>query len=243
VLSALLSVAALGVGCATSDPVLPGWETDDDGDTSSDGPSGSGSGGGFTSGSACGDALCEDPETPETCPDDCLEDPCGDGLCDAGEDCTSCAEDCGACGATCGDGTCDPSEDCELCADDCGACTCEADVFEPNQGSSSATPAADGVDYCDLSICAGDVDWFRFSTTGSFTATVEFLHAEGDLDFEIYSGITGNYVTGSYSDDDDESVTLSGLTPGTYWARIYGYGHTPQGGGEQNWDYCFRVDL
>ena len=93
-----------------------------------------------------------------------------------------------------------------------------------------------GTDYCNLSVCSGDVDWLAFTVAHGFTAKITFHQGQGDLDLEIYSAQNLSYVDGSYSHDDDESLTLSGLSAGTYWARIYGY----QSG--TNPDYCFRVD-
>lgn len=45
----------------------------------------------------CGDGVCEPPETPENCPEDCPsgEPYCGDGTCDPGENQYNCPEDCG----------------------------------------------------------------------------------------------------------------------------------------------------
>lgn len=181
-----------------------------------------------TGGDACDDGTCQvEFEDCETCPADCgtCGPTCGDGACDeaADETCDSCAEDCGAC-PTCGDDLCEePAEDCDICFEDCGVCACEPDDFEVNNGSGSATPVALDTEYPDLSVCSGDVDWIEFSLNGTRTITITFNHAEGDLDLEIYSEATGGYVTGSYSDDDDETVVLSGEPSGTYWARVYGY--------------------
>ena len=111
------------------------------------------------------------------------------------------------------------------------------DAFEPNGSSSVATNVSLGVDYCDLSICAGDFDWLEFSVSGTTPVTLTFSHAQGDLDLEIYSSITLDYVTGSYTATDDEAVTLSGLPAGAYWARIYG------DSGAENPSYCFRAGL
>jgi len=186
----------------------------------------------------CGDTVCAIGETCDSCPEDCpCEGPaCGDLVCDPDETCADCEEDCGVC-AACGDDLCDAPEDCDSCFEDCGVCSCVPDPLEPNAGSGTASPAQLGVDYCDLSVCAGDFDWLEFEIVSGFTATIEFNQAEGDLDLEIYSGITGQYVNGSYSADDDETVTLSGLPAGTYWARVYGDGTMVE-----NPDYCFRVD-
>ena len=114
-------------------------------------------------------------------------------------------------------------------------CACVTDAQEPNDGSGSAVTLALDTDYCDLSICSGDVDWFEFPVNGSTTVTLNFLQAEGDLELEIYSQLTGDYVTGSYSADDDEVITLSGLPSAMYWARVYG-------DDPENPDYCIRID-
>lgn len=226
---------ALGIAaCATTTPISSGSDgVSDGGSSGAKGPTGSGDGGS----GACGDEVCEMFEDCSTCPIDCGDcgPVCGDGTCDDGEDCSGCPEDCGAC-SVCGDDTCSPDETCKSCYLDCGICACMPDGFEPNDASPTATPLANATDYCDLSICSSDVDWLEFDVTSSFTAKVTFARGQGDLDMEIYSAQTFAFVNGSYSSDDDEMVTLSGLAPGSYWARVYGKG------GATNPDYCFRVD-
>lgn len=230
--------------CLTSDPIdSEGGSSGEGGDGPvADGVGGyvsiGGAGGGIEGGDYCGNKVCAIGETCETCPADCgCQVPtCGDGSCDTDETCEDCPEDCEAC-PTCGDDICDPNEDCDTCYMDCGVCACAPDGFEPNGGSSSATPIAPATDYCDLSICSGDVDWFAFDVNGTTDVTLDFTHAEGDLELEIFSSITVTYVTGSYSGDDDESVTLTGLQPGEYWARVYADPSAPE-----NPDYCIRVD-
>lgn len=193
-----------------------------------EGGGGPGEGGSTSSGPSCGDGVCSQPdEACEVCEADCgpCAGTCGDGACTAseGESCDTCAADCGAC-PTCGDGVCSqPAENCDVCFEDCGVCACEPDDLEPNAGSGSAKPLTLNTEVTDLSICEGDFDWFSFGVNGTRTVAVSFNFAEGDLDLEIYSQASGSYVTGSYSDDDDEQVVLSGLPSGTYWARVYGY--------------------
>lgn len=237
-----------GTGCVLaacfSTSSIPEADGDGVGAGEEDGANGVGAGAGDEGGSGghstdapCGDGVCTVLESCEACPEDCSCTPvsCGDGSCDPGETCADCPEDCGSCSA-CGDGTCSPDEDCDTCFEDCGVCACSPDSLEPNGSSGAASPITFGVDVCDLSVCAADVDWLELPVTTGFTATLTFFQAEGDLDFEIYSATTLEYVTGSYSADDDESVTLSGLPAGTYWARVYGKS------GAENPDYCFRVD-
>ena len=160
---------------------------------------------------------------------------CGNAFCDLNESCTDCPADCGDCPVTCGDATCDALEGCGSCPGDCGPCACVADALEPNNGSLQATPILAGITYCGLSVCSGDIDWLGFSVTTGLTANLTFVHAYGNLQLEIYSAQTLDYVAGSYSSDDDESVTMNGLAAGTYWARIY----SPAGG--ENSAYCFQA--
>ncbi|NUP05962.1 MAG: hypothetical protein HOW73_07880 [Polyangiaceae bacterium] len=242
----LLTVGALAA-CVSSDPISSGGAGGGDDGTEVDDTGGAGGyyvpeggaygeGGSTESGAFCGDKVCAIGETCDNCPEDCpCSGPvCGDGTCDAAtETCESCEADCGAC-PMCGDGECTADEDCDSCYMDCGVCECEADGFEPNQNSPVATAVQKATDYCDLSICSGDVDWFKFSVNGTTTIKLTFLNAEGDLDLEIYNP---NYVTGSYSADDDEQVTLTGVASGTYYARVYGDMMVAE-----NPDYCIRVD-
>lgn len=241
----LFATLTLTTACVSSDPVNHG--TGGEGAWAGYGGYGAGAegagepvggsvgDGGGSSGTVCGDFVCGIDETCASCPEDCTcGSACGDGTCQDDEGCDTCEADCGAC-PTCGDGSCDLAEDCASCFEDCGICPCMPDSFEPNQSSPNATTVQHGVDYCQLSICSGDVDWLELTTTGSFTAKITFFQAQGDLELEIYSGITGNYVTGSYSADDNEQVTVTGVAAGTYWARVYG-------DAAENPDYCFRVD-
>jgi hypothetical protein len=244
-------------GCANSDPVGGSggegggpWSTHGS-ETTTSGKGATGATGGGTTGGGpattstgtgspqpgCGDGQCDANEDCASCAADCgacAGPMCGDGQCNGGETCQTCPGDCGSC-ATCGDSVCAPTETCMSCYQDCGVCACMADAFEPNNGSPSATPVASGTDYCDLSICAGDVDWIAFTVSHGLDAKITFVNGQGDLDLEIYSAQTLGYVSGSYTGNDGEEVVLSGLAAGTYWARVYGYQ------GATNPSYCFRV--
>ena len=54
-----------------------------------------------TAPSVCGDGICQDDETEESCPADCADFVCGDGSCDPGETSENCAADCGGGGTGC----------------------------------------------------------------------------------------------------------------------------------------------
>ena len=76
----------------------------------------------------CGDGVCSDSETPQSCPEDCAESPeCGNDLCEEGETSKNCPEDCPA-APTCGDDVCDADESDVSCPVDCtDTSTCELD--------------------------------------------------------------------------------------------------------------------
>ncbi|HZN35065.1 MAG TPA: pre-peptidase C-terminal domain-containing protein, partial [Pirellulaceae bacterium] len=75
-------------------------------------------------------------------------------------------------------------------------------------------------------VMADAADWYRFSTTLTGTSSdnvrITFLHAQGDVDMELYnaSGIRLRYSNGV---TNAEQISLSGLAAGTYYVRVYGY--------------------
>jgi hypothetical protein len=109
---------------------------------------------------------------------------------------------------------------CAVDAQGGGQSSCADDPFEPNDAPSSAKTLASGT-YEDLALCSADEDHYRFTVPSGHTLTVsiDFDHAEGDLDLELYAGNT--VADGSYSVANSESVSASGST--TYIARVYGY--------------------
>ncbi len=75
----------------------------------------------------CGDDLCAETESCETCPADCGPCPtdCGNGVCDDGEDCLGCSKDCGECS-----GDCCAANDTPGCADAVlSGCVCDHDPY------------------------------------------------------------------------------------------------------------------
>ncbi len=75
-------------------------------------------------------------------------------------------------------------------------------------------------------ILADSADWFRFTTTGlgrenDYVALL-FRHAQGDLDLRL-TDARGNVVRSSTSGNDNERISLNGLSAGTYYLQIYGY--------------------
>ncbi|RKY27812.1 MAG: hypothetical protein DRP79_02890, partial [Planctomycetota bacterium] len=94
--------------------------------------------------------------------------------------------------------------------------------------------------WSDLSIHSStDRDWFRFEISGDGEAGqyvgTEFTHALGDLDMKLYNSSV-QFVASSTGTSDSEHISLEGLSAGTYYVCIYGYG------GATNPDYALTID-
>jgi hypothetical protein len=117
----------------------------------------------------------------------------------------------------------------------------EDDRFESNDNFDDATVlgnqsrAENG-----LVILPENPDYFQFELTQTGTVNdqilVNFSHTLGDLDINLYDG-NRNYLTGSYGVDDYELISLAGLSPGTYYAQVYGWS------GTSNPDYSISLTL
>ncbi len=129
--------AEAGVGCNDGDPCtvedscLAGVCSGvpmvcDDGDACTEGDycdEGQCEAGAWVCAPKCGDGVCGEGESCESCPGDCGQCPhCGDGQCQEWETCSNCPGDCGSCPVVCGDGVCEGGESCSVCPGDCGEC-------------------------------------------------------------------------------------------------------------------------
>lgn len=111
-----------------------------------------------------------------------------------------------------------------------GATPTGADRFENNDTAATATALgtlAGTTVYRDLSIEAGDPDWYRF-TLGSSGRTgdaisIAFTHAQGDVDLTLYDSTGTVRLGGSAGVGNSESVSLAGFAPGSYLLQVYGY--------------------
>ncbi|MEM7478383.1 MAG: dockerin type I domain-containing protein, partial [Planctomycetota bacterium] len=92
------------------------------------------------------------------------------------------------------------------------------DVFNRSTFLEGANPSLDN-----LSMHAGDVDYLRIESpgTGQGTVTIEFEHADGDLDLEVLDGHQ-ELLASSNSTTDNESVSVSMLGGATYYIRVQG---------------------
>src|ERR1700752_4638531 len=76
---------------------------------------------------------------------------------------------------------------------------------------------------------ANDDAWYKFTATAGASYSISVKgSAAYDAVFQVYSGSCGALVSmagciDSYANGGTESVSLSGLTAGTYYLRIYDY--------------------
>lgn len=77
-----------------------------------------------------------------------------------------------------------------------------------------------------LSITAGDVDFYKFTLASPGNASsellIDFRQSQGDIDAELLR-TDGTRIAISQSTSDQERFSLDGLAAGTYVVRVYGY--------------------
>ena len=108
---------------------------------------------------------------------------------------------------------------------------CSEDDREPNDAVEDATPVVDNKTLSSMSICKkDDRDLFVFEMLkgDEFSSTVNFKHADGDLDATLFSpsqesqiAPQANGVARSWSKDDDEQLSHKATATGLYHLLVY----------------------
>jgi hypothetical protein len=95
------------------------------------------------------------------------------------------------------------------------------DGLEPNDTTSTASVAASGTTIASRT-CAGDDDHVGIEAVAGqqITASLEFAHADGNLDLALVKP-SGGVVATSASTTDDEAVTHTATETGIYVARVF----------------------
>ncbi len=93
------------------------------------------------------------------------------------------------------------------------------DGYENNDGQGSANLLSTGT-YSSL-VCADD-DWYRTYVTAGYTvtATISFVHANGDLELQLYNA-GGTLLDSSSTISNSEVVSYNVTTSGYYYIRAY----------------------
>jgi hypothetical protein len=102
---------------------------------------------------------------------------------------------------------------------------CVPDASEPNDGPDAAHPLV--AELSDLTICAGDQDWFSIDLTAGASVVIFafFPHATGDLDLYLYGPDDPTApVASAESFDDDEELQLDPVAAtGRYTVQVIGF--------------------
>lgn len=100
--------------------------------------------------------------------------------------------------------------------------SCTDDGYEENDSFAEASAISAGT-ISNLQICADDQDYFSFSVTegANIQVDIAFTHANGNLSLYLYNPAQSQ-IDISTSSTDDESVSASGVSAGTYYARVLG---------------------
>lgn len=102
---------------------------------------------------------------------------------------------------------------------------CTDDGAEDDDDLDTAAPL--GATPVDGQICNGDEDWRTFFVPADIELeiTADFVHANGDLNLELF-GPDGSTLALADSVDDNEVLTLTTEMAGTYALRVFGVGRS-----------------
>jgi hypothetical protein len=102
----------------------------------------------------------------------------------------------------------------------CGGCT--DDGYEENDSYGGATSITAGT-VNGLQICSGDDDYFSFSVAegSDIQVDIAFAHASGNLSLYLVNPSL-TQIDSSVSTTNNESVSASGVSAGTYYAVVIG---------------------
>jgi len=103
---------------------------------------------------------------------------------------------------------------------------CVTDALEPNDSSSKASQVGKGgASFQELTLCAGDVDWYRLEVPGSTLLGVVLEHSaqQGDLDLHVLAADGLTVVASAETSSDNEKVQINVVSAGTYFLRVTGF--------------------
>lgn len=104
------------------------------------------------------------------------------------------------------------------------AADCPEDEFEPNDTVVDADAVGPGA-YSDLTVCAGDEDWYRFELDAGerLDVAIGFQSQYGDLDLELWDATGTTQLGSAGGEGSTESLSWTSQGPSTVAARVRGY--------------------
>jgi subtilisin family serine protease/subtilisin-like proprotein convertase family protein len=116
-----------------------------------------------------------------------------------------------------------------------------ADRFEPNDSFDAASDLGAVTSRTEGGLSIHDSendDYYRFTAgaSGALAVDLQFSHAVGDIDVELYDA-NGDYLDSSESTEDQERILLNVAQGQVYYLRVYGYE------GETNASYTLQLHV
>jgi hypothetical protein len=112
--------------------------------------------------------------------------------------------------------------------------------FIPLEGEDPLEVVPESALPAEFRVCPGDSDYFPIELVAGerLTASIDFVHADGNLDLRLHRP-NGTVVLASAGSGDRESFTHEALETGTYYLRVYGVGRAK---GAYTLDYQVESD-
>jgi hypothetical protein len=102
--------------------------------------------------------------------------------------------------------------------------SCEPDEAEPNDTANQATRLVDG-ESRSLTVCPNEQDFFSIALDEGerIEATIEFVHAEADLDLALFAPDAQDSLIISAGISDSETVRWTALEGGNHFINAFGF--------------------
>lgn len=102
-----------------------------------------------------------------------------------------------------------------------GACV---DNYEPNNTSGTAATLSAGTTYLELIASSTDVDWFKFTTTGSNTKIkISLSSLPADYDVRLYNQSVAQKGISENGGTTSETIIWNTTQAGTRYVKVYGW--------------------
>ncbi len=95
---------------------------------------------------------------------------------------------------------------------------------EPNSMSGATSTSALNADIARYINPAGDIDWFRFVTSGTSDITVTLTGLPGDYDLYVFDSAGVERAKSANGGTSSELAALAARPAGTYYVKVIGYG-------------------
>jgi len=104
-----------------------------------------------------------------------------------------------------------------------GVATC-VDNYEPNNTSGTAVTLSTGITYQELIVSSTDIDWFKFTTTGSNTKIkLSLTSLPADYDVRLYNQSVSQKGISENGGTTDEQIIWNSTATGTRYVKVYGW--------------------